>query len=125
MSRVNPGILALFATAIIGAALVVLYVIGANPVHEPVPQALAALTPEPAPKPIADMAVVDKDGGKVRLAKFRGRLVILNVWAPWCAPCVRELPALGRLEAALGAGRVMVVTVNASRDTAAQTASFL
>ena len=59
------------------------------------------------------------------LAGFKGRVVILNMWAAWCAPCVRELPALGRLAAALGPGKVAVVTVNTGHDTAAQTAAFL
>ncbi len=125
MSRINPGIVALFAVAIIVAALGVHYMIRSNPVHEAIPEALGALTPDPAPKPIPAVTFLDSQGKPASLAQFKGRVIILNMWATWCAPCVRELPALGRLAAALGPGKVTVVTVNASHDTAAQTAAFL
>lgn len=123
MSRINPGILALLAATIIGAALVGLYLL--RPSGESKPEALAALTADPEPKAVPELTVIDQAGNKVSLAKFRGHVVILNMWATWCAPCVRELPALGRLKSALDSGKIALVTVNASHDTAAQTAAFL
>ena len=51
--------------------------------------------------------------------------MILNMWATWCAPCVTELPAVGKLAAALDPGKVMVVAVNTGHDDTAATAAFL
>jgi thiol-disulfide isomerase/thioredoxin len=125
MSRINSGTIALFVAAIIAAALLVLYVIRASPVHETIPGALSALTADPAPKPIPATSFLDAHNRPESLAQFKGRVVILNMWAIWCAPCVRELPALERLATALGQGQVTIVTVNASHDDAAKTAAFL
>jgi thiol-disulfide isomerase/thioredoxin len=46
---------------------------------------------EPAP----DAAFHDPDGGEMSLADFRGVPVLVNLWAIWCAPCLKELPSLG------------------------------
>jgi thiol-disulfide isomerase/thioredoxin len=125
MPRRFPGILVAGAAAILAVALSVLYVIRSSPVHETPPPALAALIPEPAPKPLPATAFMDAQGRTRSLAAFRGHVVILNLWATWCAPCVRELPALGRLAEALGPGKVIIVAVNAGHDDAAATARFL
>jgi thiol-disulfide isomerase/thioredoxin len=53
------------------------------------------------PKPIPEMLFVDGAGQARSLAEFQGRLVLLNIWATWCAPCREEMPALDRLQAAL------------------------
>ena len=53
---------------------------------------------------------------RVSLSQFRGRIVLLNVWASWCAPCVRELPALDRLQQRLGGEDFTVVAVSVDRD---------
>jgi len=52
------------------------------------------------------------DGRAVSLEELSGRVVVLNVWATWCAPCVRELPALERLHRALAPHGLAVVGVN-------------
>jgi peroxiredoxin len=44
-----------------------------------------------------DFNVAALDGGKVRLADFRGKVVFLNLWATWCGPCMEEMPAMERL----------------------------
>ena len=41
-------------------------------------------------------------GGEVALASFKGRRLVLNFWAPWCAPCVREMPELDRFQCEFG-----------------------
>lgn len=52
------------------------------------------------------------DGARRSVADFRGRAVLLNLWATWCEPCKREMPALDRLQAELGGPRFEVVAVN-------------
>jgi len=46
-----------------------------------------------------DFAVTDLDGRAVRLSALRGRVVLLNLWTTWCAPCREEMPSLDRLQA--------------------------
>src|SRR3989304_10610597 len=54
---------------------------------------------------LPDLRFVDGTGAPRSLADFRGRVVLLNLWATWCVPCRKEMPALDRLQAALrGAG---------------------
>jgi thiol-disulfide isomerase/thioredoxin len=53
----------------------------------------------------------DATGKPVSIESFRGRTVILNLWAPWCVPCLQEMPALDRLAARLPAKDFAVVAV--------------
>ena len=48
-------------------------------------------------KPAPDTVFNDPDGGEISLADFKGTPVLVNLWATWCAPCVKELPTLDRL----------------------------
>jgi thiol-disulfide isomerase/thioredoxin len=57
----------------------------------------------------------DPDGAPASLADFRGKPVLLNLWATWCAPCIAEMPTLDRL-AAREAGRLNVLTVSQDLD---------
>jgi thiol-disulfide isomerase/thioredoxin len=52
----------------------------------------------------------DPDGEHTSLAEFSGRPVLVNLWATWCAPCVKELPTLDRLSKAAGAPRVLAIS---------------
>jgi thiol-disulfide isomerase/thioredoxin len=52
------------------------------------------------------------DGSPTRLAELRGRVVLLNLWATWCGPCVRELPTLRALEDRLGPAGLTVVAIS-------------
>ena len=47
--------------------------------------------------PAPDFEVVDAQGSPVSLADYRGRVVLLNIWATWCAPCLEEMPSMQRL----------------------------
>lgn len=77
---------------------------------------IAALALSDAPRPMPDLAFTGPDGKTVKLADFRGRDLLLNLWATWCVPCRQEMPALDRLEAKLGGPDFQVVAVNV--DTA-------
>ena len=72
-----------------------------------------SLSTPPAPAPEA--AMTDGDGNPVTLQDFAGQVVLLNFWATWCAPCVREMPSLDRLQAALGPEGLAVVAVSEDR----------
>lgn len=128
MPRFTPKTLAILAGAAAAAAgAIVLYVILSRPVHavpEP-PPALARLEPENTAKSVPAVAFTDGRGRRHMLSEFRGRYVLLNLWATWCSPCVRELPALAALQAGMPKERLVVVAVNVGRSGAAETADFL
>ena len=65
-----------------------------------------------APKPLPDLSFKDEQGRNVRLRDFRGKVVVLNVWATWCAPCRQEMPTLDRLQAKLGGPEFEVVALS-------------
>ncbi|OLB72980.1 MAG: hypothetical protein AUI16_18855 [Alphaproteobacteria bacterium 13_2_20CM_2_64_7] len=61
---------------------------------------------------LADLAFRDASGTQRHLADWRGRTVLLNLWATWCVPCRKEMPALDSLEGKLGGPAFEVVAVN-------------
>ncbi len=71
---------------------------------EPVAQFSPLATPRPAP----ELTVDSLEGGSVSLSSFRGRPVLVNLWATWCAPCVEEMPSLDRLQQKLGSDLVVL-----------------
>ncbi len=59
------------------------------------------------------------DGTQARsLADFRGKGIVVNFWATWCPPCVKEMPAIDRLRAALEADGIEVLALSADREGA-------
>lgn len=60
--------------------------------------------------------VQDADGRVLGLDAFRGRVMLLNLWATWCAPCVREMPALDRLQAKFGKEEFVVVPLSLDKE---------
>jgi thiol-disulfide isomerase/thioredoxin len=67
------------------------------------------------PRPLPELRFTDAGGRKLTLGDFRGRLVLLNLWATWCVPCRKEMPALDRLEARLGGPGFEVVALSIDR----------
>ena len=59
----------------------------------------AGITPSQRPREAYSLALPDLDGNEVRLEDLRGKIVILNIWATWCAPCREEMPSIERLHA--------------------------
>jgi len=74
------------------------------------PKAKLALHAQPRPLP--PLAFSDEQGKRTSLADFRGRVVLLNIWATWCGPCREEMPTLDRLQAALGGANFEVVALS-------------
>jgi thiol-disulfide isomerase/thioredoxin len=60
---------------------------------------------------LAGIVVSDDKGADVDLGRYKGKALLVNVWATWCAPCVAEMPSLNRLQAKLGSDQFAVVTV--------------
>lgn len=73
---------------------------------------VAAFVVPERPAAATDVAFAAPDGRPLTLVDFRGRAVLLNLWATWCEPCKREMPALDRLQAELGGPRFEVAAVN-------------
>ena len=71
----------------------------------------------PASEPVAfpGAAFVDERGRRLGFGDFRGRLVLVNFWATWCGPCVREMPSLARLHARLGGADLAIVALSEDR----------
>jgi thiol-disulfide isomerase/thioredoxin len=73
---------------------------------------VAALTMTTKPVQMPDLAFDDGNGNPKKLSDWKGRTVLLNLWATWCVPCRKEMPALEALEAKLGGDKFQVVAVN-------------
>jgi thiol-disulfide isomerase/thioredoxin len=73
---------------------------------------LAALTVAASPRRPPDLSFEDSAGQKKTLADWRGRTVLLNLWATWCVPCRKEMPALEALQEKLGGPNFEIVAVN-------------
>jgi thiol-disulfide isomerase/thioredoxin len=73
---------------------------------------VAAFAVADPPRRLPDLAFRDGSGADRHLADWRGRTVLLNLWATWCVPCRKEMPALAALEEKLGGPGFEVVAVN-------------
>lgn len=67
------------------------------------------------PRPVPETRFQDDQGRDLTLADFRGRVVLLNVWATWCVPCRQEMPTLDRLQARLGGKDFLVMALSIDR----------
>ena len=76
------------------------------------PKSQFKLQLHPAPKPLPDLQFLDRNGRSVALSSFRGKVLLLNLWATSCRPCREEMPALDRLQAKLGGREFHVVPLS-------------
>jgi thiol-disulfide isomerase/thioredoxin len=97
----------------------------------PAPSGIAAdalpegFKPMDPPMQMGGYAFQDADGNAVRLADFKGRPILLNIWAKWCAPCLAEMPKLNKLQSDAAPGTLAVVTVAVDEPDPAKVRNFL
>jgi len=79
-----------------------------------------------APKPGPTAAFNDRDGKPVNLSQFRGKVVVMNVWATWCAPCRIEMPTLAALQRKYAGTDLVVLPVSVDKaDRVADAKNFI
>jgi thiol-disulfide isomerase/thioredoxin len=86
---------------------------------------VAALTMATNPLRLPDLAFEDADGKPRKLSEWRGKTVLVNLWATWCVPCRKEMPALDSLQTKLGGKDFEVVAINIDTRDAEKPKNFL
>ncbi len=83
-----------------------------DPASPPLTGWMQNFTPASAPGPAPRTLFAGRDGGDRTLADFGGKIVLVNFWATWCAPCVREMPSLVRLHRTLAGDRFALLAMS-------------
>lgn len=73
---------------------------------------VAAVEIRKDPQPAPELAFTGPDGQPMTLAALKGKTLLVNLWATWCAPCLKEMPALNALQKAMGGPDFAVVAIN-------------
>ncbi len=84
---------------------------------------VGALVALPEPREVPDFTLTDRQGQAHRLSDYRGRVVLINFWSVWCAPCRQEMPAMQRAWEQVRDQQVLILAVNV-QDRAEQVAEF-
>jgi len=117
---VTLAVLALLLAAAAGVAVAVLGTSYTEPPGNPSPSEPLIAAAAPAKRPPAPaLAFTDAAGRRLGLGQFRGKVVLVNLWATWCPPCVAEMPSLNRLQTELGGERFQVLAVSLDKGGAA------
>jgi thiol-disulfide isomerase/thioredoxin len=95
---------------------------GANPLSR---GEMAAFVFKKEPEALPEIAFLDTSAAQRTLAEWQGKVVLLNLWATWCAPCRKEMPALDRLQKELGSDRFEVVALSVDRGGVEVARKFL
>jgi thiol-disulfide isomerase/thioredoxin len=74
---------------------------------------------------VPDLAFQDAGAAAVKLSQWKGRVVLINLWATWCGPCRKEMPSLAALQSKLGSKDFEVVAISVDRKGAEVAAPFL
>ena len=76
------------------------------------------------PKPISSIIFEDFSGNKVNLKDYKGKLVLINFWATWCAPCKKEMPSLDNLYQNNNFKNLQIFAVNMEQPNKLKTQNF-
>jgi peroxiredoxin len=66
--------------------------------------------------PAMDFELQDMDEQKIKLSDYKGKVILLNFWATWCPPCIREMPSMERLHKQVDAEGFKVIAINQMED---------
>ena len=120
--------------AITAALLYVAFVLGANPLWAETPDRAVLLEARQGDmrklaiheeaRAVPEIKVFDSDGAEVSLAEYRGKTILVNFWAKWCAPCRKEMPELNALQKELGGDDFEVVLIAVGRNPAPAITQF-
>ena len=77
------------------------------------------------PKPVPDLEFLDVNDQPIRLSELNGQARLINLWATWCAPCVKEMPSLDRLQAEMPRDRFLVIPISLDGPSQAQGRALL
>ncbi|MEE4379859.1 MAG: TlpA disulfide reductase family protein [Candidatus Competibacteraceae bacterium] len=94
-------------------SLVLVFIVMLNTVIHAAPQ---ELTPHSNPQPAPAFTLEDPEGKRYTLADFQGKVTIVNFWATWCPPCVKEMPSLQRAWEQLRQEDIQVIAINMGQD---------
>jgi thiol-disulfide isomerase/thioredoxin len=95
---------------------------GSNPLSQ---GHMAAFVFRKTPEALPPIKFQDAEGRERTLAEWRGKVVLLNLWATWCLPCRKEMPSLDRLQKELGSGKFEVVALGVDRKGLEAAKKFL
>lgn len=76
------------------------------------------------PKPLPDLEFLDVNNQPIRLSELNGQARLINLWATWCAPCVKEMPSLDRLQAEMPRDRFLVIPISLDGPSKPKVAPF-
>lgn len=79
----------------------------------------------PKSYPIDVVAFSDRNGTAIDFSQYRGQVIMVNMWATWCPPCVRELPALDRFKTKFDQSKFTVLPISIDIDGTAKVEPFL
>jgi thiol-disulfide isomerase/thioredoxin len=105
------------------------YDLGNTP-NSAIPQGLTAGTMKrfefyDSPKPATAVNFQDAEGNQVSFADFKGKVILVNLWATWCAPCIKEMPDLNELQKSLGGEKFEVILLSENQDGIESSLKFL
>jgi thiol-disulfide isomerase/thioredoxin len=76
------------------------------------------------PQPLSDLKFSTESGEAQTLENYRGRILLVNIWATWCVPCVLEMPSLDKLQQTLGGAQFAVLPISTDRGGAEKVRRF-
>ncbi len=79
----------------------------------------------PAPKALANAKLKALDGDDFRIADLKGKVVLINLWATWCAPCIEEMPHFVKLQEKYGDDGLVIVGLNSDEEPEAKVRTFV